>query len=390
MVSGVRRRARHVPASRRSGARGDARPCPASSVGSTSGPTTVRRAGSPGNGAARYAACSTSRRPWALCPESAISRHGNDCPGRTRVTTVSPHIRSTTFRPGTPRRSLGSTGPAPTGRSPYLDAQQPAPGTSPRQRGHHPGARPRRARGRDRRAARRGARRRRAPSTRSSPCWSARSGPTSRRTPSSTEAQRAEQLKRLDGIATILAKTAARDTSLLHAPGRGRRGLRLGPRPAPPDARGRRRRAARGGARAGRDRRRGPRRPRAASYPQSVVQRQLVQPVPRARLHRRPARQRQGPPAGRLGAARPAVPLVRVRQQRPVLHGAARAREGPGPAAGRPRADAPPGAAGRRRRRGPPHLPARRRARPRQDRAGAARGPGRGRVPAAGRRARTS
>ena len=31
----------------------------------------------------------------------------------------------------------------------------------------------------------------------------------------STEAQRAEQLKRLDGVATILAKTAARDTSLL-------------------------------------------------------------------------------------------------------------------------------------------------------------------------------
>ncbi|HQR28627.1 MAG TPA: ATP-dependent helicase, partial [Nocardioides sp.] len=31
----------------------------------------------------------------------------------------------------------------------------------------------------------------------------------------SSEAHRAEQLKRLDGIATILAKTAARDTSLL-------------------------------------------------------------------------------------------------------------------------------------------------------------------------------
>ena len=30
-----------------------------------------------------------------------------------------------------------------------------------------------------------------------------------------TESQRGEQLKRLDGIATILAKTAARDTSLL-------------------------------------------------------------------------------------------------------------------------------------------------------------------------------
>ena len=30
-----------------------------------------------------------------------------------------------------------------------------------------------------------------------------------------SEAQRAEQLKRLDGVATILAKTATRDTSLL-------------------------------------------------------------------------------------------------------------------------------------------------------------------------------
>ncbi len=30
-----------------------------------------------------------------------------------------------------------------------------------------------------------------------------------------SEAERTEQLKRLDGIATILAKTAARDTSLL-------------------------------------------------------------------------------------------------------------------------------------------------------------------------------
>ena len=31
----------------------------------------------------------------------------------------------------------------------------------------------------------------------------------------SSDGQRAEQLKRLDGVATILAKTAARDTSLL-------------------------------------------------------------------------------------------------------------------------------------------------------------------------------
>ena len=42
----------------------------------------------------------------------------------------------------------------------------------------------------------------------------------------STEAQRTEQLKRLDGIATILAKTAARDTVAPRAARRGRRGLR--------------------------------------------------------------------------------------------------------------------------------------------------------------------
>ncbi len=30
-----------------------------------------------------------------------------------------------------------------------------------------------------------------------------------------TESQRAEQLKQLDGVATVLARTAARDTSLL-------------------------------------------------------------------------------------------------------------------------------------------------------------------------------
>ena len=44
----------------------------------------------------------------------------------------------------------------------------------------------------------------------------------------SNDARRSAQLKRLDGIATILAKTAARDTSLLDAARRGRRGLRRG------------------------------------------------------------------------------------------------------------------------------------------------------------------
>ncbi len=89
--------------------------------------------------------------------------------------------------------------------------------------------------------------RRAAPSSRSWPCWPARSAPGSRSTPRSASAQRAEQLKRLDGIGTILAKTTARDTSLLSAARRGRRRLRGGPRAQARDAPGRRRRGGRGG-----------------------------------------------------------------------------------------------------------------------------------------------
>ena len=105
-----------------------------------------------------------------------------------------------------------------------------------------------------------------------------RSAPASRPTRASSEAQRAEQLKRLDGIATILAKTAARDTSLLallaedavvsdaaavaqarHAAGRRRR--------AGPRARRRRREPVAAVRRAER-----------RVVPQSVVSRQLANP----------------------------------------------------------------------------------------------------------------
>ena len=93
-----------------------------------------------------------------------------------------------------------------------------------------------------------------------------------------TEAQRTEQLKRLDGVATILARTAARDTSLLVLLRRGRRRPARGPRAAPRDAARRRRR---GGAAARRPRRPPPpssRAPERRVVPQSVVSRQLSNP----------------------------------------------------------------------------------------------------------------
>ena len=83
------------------------------------------------------------------------------------------------------------------------------------QRRPHPGARPRRPGGRGGGPARARRRRRCARSSRPSRCWCARSMPGSGRTRPSSDAHRAEQLKRLDGIATILAKTAVRDSSLL-------------------------------------------------------------------------------------------------------------------------------------------------------------------------------
>ena len=203
----------------------------------------------------------------------------------------------------------------------------------------------------------------------------------------STEAQRAEQLKRLDGIATILAKTAARDTSLLVLLAED---ARRSPRRPPTLKREMlRRRRHRGRARAetagragrhdGLPGRRAPGRAAVGGRPAAG------QPVPRPRLlRRRPAR--APAPAGRLGADRPAAHVVRVRRHgASACMAAARARHGRA-GAGRPPADAAPGAPRRRRRRRPPHVPARRRARPRQDRAGAARRAGRRRLPAARRR----
>ena len=111
------------------------------------------------------------------------------------------------------------------------------------------------------------------------------------------------------------------------------------------------------------------------------------EPVPGPGLRGRgPADRHAGPPAGRLGAARPALQLLRARGHRCArLHDAARAP--PGAHSRRPRADAAPGPG--RHGDGPraPHVPARRRARARQDRPGAARRPGGRRLPAAGRRA---
>ncbi len=79
-----------------------------------------------------------------------------------------------------------------------------------------------------------------------------------------TDAQRDGQLKRLDGIATILAKTAAHRARALRSARRGRRGLRGDPPAAAGDAAPGRLRA-RAGARGGRGRRGRP--PRAPGGP---------------------------------------------------------------------------------------------------------------------------
>ena len=123
-----------------------------------------------------------------------------------------------------------------------------------------------------------------------------------------TEAQRAEQLKRLDGIATILAKTAARDTSLLallaedavlSAEARVLKremltaaGLEAPVEAAPKEASGSSHDRAPGG-------------PAVGHLPPAR------QPVPGPRLLQRPAARVAAAPAGHLGAARPAVPVLR-------------------------------------------------------------------------------
>ena len=137
-----------------------------------------------------------------------------------------------------------------------------------------------------------------------------------------TEAQRDVQLKRLDGVATILAQIAAREPSLFVlldedaevTDATRRSSARCSARPASspspePDVRA------------------GPRRPTrvpsAQVVPQSVVAAQLANPflVPTSPRPRRPG---AGPP-GRLGADRAAAQLLRAPLARALgLHGRSR------------------------------------------------------------------
>ena len=255
-------------------------------------------------------------------------------------------------------------------------------GARPRRR-RHLGARARRSRGRDRAAARPGHRSRHAHGSRPSRCCCATSTPGSAPTRPGATAQRAEQLKRLDGIATILAKTAVRDPALLALLAEDavvsdaarslkremlrRAGIETAAEEAPPP-------------------RSAPPPPRPASC--------------RSRSSRGSWPTRSSPPTSRPpGRAHPApTRLAGWELLGPLLSSFERAGGGasacmalPAPSrpahAGRPGADAAPGAAGRRGRGRPPDLPARRRAGPGQDGSGAARRGGGERLPAARRRA---
>ena len=198
-----------------------------------------------------------------------------------------------------------------------------------------------------------------------------------------SDARRGEELKRLDGIATILAQTAASDPRLFDLLAEDaeisdsaldlKRDLqrRAGydvpdPEPEPvvdlAEALAERR-----------------------AIPQSVIARQLANPflVPDFEAAT-PVRK----PTGRLATWELLGPLFRSFEDTtpgaPVCMDLPRgARDGHAPAGSR--ADGAPGADGRGRRRGAPHVPARRRARPRQDRPGAARRADRRGLPAAGR-----
>ena len=212
---------------------------------------------------------------------------------------------------------------------------------------------------------------RRAPSSRSSRCWSARSGPGSRPTTDADRGSSADQLKRLDGVATILAKTAARDTSLLAPAGRGRRES-----PTRPALEREMHRRGRHGAEEDEPSRSPTSRPAARTerrvVPQSVAAAPAGQPVPGPRLLRRPRPPRPGPggwPAGSC-SARCFRSFETAARRRPAWSCPSRA-----PSRLPPGLELMPHQARliAVRGRGPPHLPAGRRARPRQDRPGAAR-----------------
>ena len=260
-------------------------------------------------------------------------------------------------------------------------SQAPCP---PRRRRHHPGARPYRVRGRDRRAARSRAALgpHEVPGRGGSGAPGAGPGPggdQQRRPPvGDAQAPRRDRADpRADRHARHVVARAAR---------RGRRPVRRGPGADAEPAAGRR--AGRGPASRSRPRSRR-RRPRRRRAPGGAAGGRLApagQPLPRPGLLGRQTERGPGAPPGHLGAARAAVQLVRTgRRGSLAVHGAARAVVAAG--AGRPHADAPPGAAGRRGRRRTPELPARRRTGPGQDGAGAARRAGGERLPAARGRA---
>ncbi len=177
---------------------------------------------------------------------------------------------------------------------------------------------------------------------------------------SMSEPQRAEQLKRLDGIGTILAKTAALDTSLLSllaedaAVSDAAKDLKRDMLAAAEWRLPRPEEAGRGGPHPG---------ARVASGGAAVGHLAPPRrPVPRPAVRDRRASHAAAAPAGRLGADRTAALVVRARRQRrPCVHGSAGAHRRP-----RPRghgADAPPGRARRRGSGRTPDLPAGRRAR---------------------------
>ena len=143
-----------------------------------------------------------------------------------------------------------------------------------------------------------------------------------------TEARRAEQLKRLDGIATILARTAVRDTALLALLAEDAVVSAAAAALARRDARARR------AERRPRSRPRRRRRPAAATAGRRAPGRAAVgrlpaagQPLPRPRLRRRPAE--PGPGRSRLAGWELLGPLLRSFERAgggsPGVHAAARA-----------------------------------------------------------------
>ena len=197
------------------------------------------------------------------------------------------------------------------------------------------------------------------------------------------EAHVAEQLKRLDGIGTILATTAALNPAFfdLLADDAVISGETAATKRQMQAAAGMAPEAEQGGD--------GPDPAQAVEgerrvVPQSVLSRKLASPF-LAPDFSEAAPRRTG--AGALASWELLGPLFRSFEEASgrclLLHGAPRAHQPDRP--GPPGADEAPGRGGRRRQGRSPHLPARRRARPGQDGTGAAGRPGRGRVPAAGR-----